>query len=283
MFFFKSSKPLVFLHRCLQNLSAVVCYLSCITLLPPALFLAIIQSSFFSPPHVTALVLLITFFMTTFPSETPLTMLPNPSGHASPISEKIQDLIRFYFNSKLKHFVFGLCKGAQSLTVISYIRASCSLRMTYRTPVSAFIIGCLSTIASYFGCKHSSPKSAHIAYETIDFVFNSATAVGFLSLLNQSGPWSLTSLGVGFLVLTCLSIFVETDAYQRANTAICDTIRSLSPSKTTNRVVLSRQFENTSKKYNNAQIKRNDAHRAKSDSAASKTIKLLLNAGLLSS
>ena len=267
MFFHVSAKPLVFLHRCLQNLSAIVCYLSCITLLPSSVFLAIIQSSFFSPPHITALVLLITFFMTTFPTEMPPILLANPSGHASLISERIQNLTRYYFNSNLKHIVFGLCKAGQSLTVINYIRASCYLGYTYRTPVSAFIMGCLSALASYCGCKHSSPKSAHIAYETIDFVFNSATAVGFLSLLNQTGPWSLTSLGVGFLVLTCLSIFVETDAYQRANTVICDTIRSLSPSKTVNRVALSRQFENTSKKYKGCiQIMRNDAHRSKSHS-----------------
>ena len=226
-----NNKPLAFLHRCLQNLSSVVCYLSYTTMLPAEFLAAIIQCSLFSPQIVTAMVILVSFVVTLLPDQSRPRPLSNPSGHESFISRSIQMLINTYFNSNLKHFVFGFCKTTQALTVISYIRASCALKMTYKTPVAAFIIGCLSTLASFFGCEKNHPETAHVAYETIDFVFNAATSIGFLSLLNYSGPWSLFTLGSGLLALTVLSILVETDAYRAANKALQHAIQTLSPSK----------------------------------------------------
>ena len=124
--------------------------------------------------------------------------------------QSMNNLLASYKKSRFCHLVFGASKGLQSLTVIRYIRASMSLRRTIKTPIIAFIIACLSTISSL---KQPDSQTAHITRETISFVLDAATSIGFLYLLNYSSPWSFPILALGLILLTILSISVEHEPF----------------------------------------------------------------------
>lgn len=194
-----------FLHRFIRNLSTVVSYLAIIALLPQCILAPIIYFPLLSPPIITMAVLAVSLLLSLPP--TPQKRQPKLSQWQHwTLYQSMNNLLASYKKSRFCHLVFGASKGLQSLTVIRYIRASMSLRRTIKTPIIAFIIACLSTISSL---KQPDSQTAHITRETISFVLDAATSIGFLYLLNYSSPWSLPILALSLILLTTLSISVE--------------------------------------------------------------------------
>jgi len=196
---------LVFLYRCIQNISTLVMFLSVASLLPSTVILSLTLGGNLSPAIITLLTIAISFMLTLFP-----TSYQHPSS--SFWVRTLQKMSLIIKNSVFSDFYFGICKGLQTMTVLSYFRASLSLQQTYRTPMIAGFVAALSIVASFCEKHTTSPRAPHLITSTVDFVLNALTAGGFLYLLNTFHALPVGLLCVCTLSLVALSVSVESNS-----------------------------------------------------------------------
>ena len=195
---------LIFLHATIKNISHLVLGLSLLSLLPRPIIAILTLNQLLSPAAITILTISYSAYLAhTSEQET------KPFNY--PGKQLIKKISNFLKKNIVPDLYFGICKGLQSLTVISYIRASLHLPKTIITPSISFVIGSVSATLSSYSKEKSKSHSFHLSKNAIDFFLNTITSCGFLYLLNTTSALSVTSLSVLFFCLISLSIFVESE------------------------------------------------------------------------
>ena len=195
---------LIFLHATIKNISHLVLVLSLLSLLPSPVITILTLNQLLSPALITILTISYSAYLAhTSGQETKPFDYPG-----KPLIKKISNFLE---KNIVPDLYFGICKGLQSLTAISYIRACLHLPKTIITPSASFFVGTLSATLSSCSKDKSRSHSFHLSKNAIDFFLNTITSCGFLYLLNTTRSLSVTSLSVLFFCLVSLSLFVESE------------------------------------------------------------------------
>lgn len=198
--------PLRFLHRVVNNVGLLVLYLSIMRLLPLSVITVLTIGGFITPARITMLTLIGSFLLTCLPDPSIKTTEPPQPSTWQGFCQRVS---KAYRDSPLSDAYFGITNGLQSLTVISYFRASLSVAQTFRTPLIALFIATLSSAASYCEKKYSDPTTPRIIRSSISFSLNAVTSFGFLYLLNSTHALPIAVLTTCVLSLITLSATVE--------------------------------------------------------------------------
>jgi hypothetical protein len=211
---------LKFLHRTVHNLNMLVLYLSFVSSLPAFLISTLTLGGYLTPAVITLLTILCSFALSLLPETKDYHC---PSEKRAFLVDLYQRISDWYTQSLASDLFFGIMKGLQSLTAICYFRASLSIPKTFRTPVIAGFVACLSTAASYYGKHGDDPQPARLARSCIDFSLSAITSFGFLYLLNTTQALPFSILAVCVISLVLLSLCVDSLNARKGDQDTCST------------------------------------------------------------